>query len=327
MASRLTNSLENSPPARVLSPPLFGFRNTNQFPPARNSRRGLLAFLGAIASASAANEGATHNAAKVRQVHGRLARLERQSSPRRVPHQGRSPRASVPDASSSKPQATPGSVARASADFQQAHRNNPNILAALKTVAPLSPSQTPARLKSSNSPRKKKSRSRRPSGSRSVSSPNNHALLAKAPLRILAPSEIIGDLHPSTWQALEAGSAAIADATALAPSSLNATLRICRALLEPLQVSVTLLGSQTRQYLLLEFHGGELSSTLQPPGHQTTNPPGTRFLRHSRGSGKGEGRSPNPTRGRLGEESDLRYYKCIIFNVMGLSLFNLTYQT
>ncbi len=94
----------------------------------------------------------------------------------------------------------------------------------------------------------------------------NHALLAKAPLRIIAPSEIIADLHASKWQALEAGSAAIADATALAPSSLNAALRICRALLEPLQVSVTLLGTaQTRQYLILEFHGGELSSTLNLP--------------------------------------------------------------
>lgn len=69
------------------------------------------------------------------QVHGRLARLERQAPPCRVPHRSRSPRASDPNASRSKPPSTPGTIARASADFQQAHRNNPNTLAALKTVA------------------------------------------------------------------------------------------------------------------------------------------------------------------------------------------------
>ncbi len=75
-------------------------------------------------------------AAEVRQIHGRLARLERQASPRRVPHRSRSPRASGHHESSCfKPQATPGTIARASADFQQAHRNNPNTLAALKIVA------------------------------------------------------------------------------------------------------------------------------------------------------------------------------------------------
>ena len=94
----------------------------------------------------------------------------------------------------------------------------------------------------------------------------NHAILAKAPLRIIAPSDIVADLHVSKWQALEAGSAALADANALAPSSLNATLRICRALLEPLQVTVNLLGTAPpRQYLMLEFHGGEISSSFNLP--------------------------------------------------------------
>jgi len=93
----------------------------------------------------------------------------------------------------------------------------------------------------------------------------NHALLAKAPLRILAPAEIIADIDASKREALEDGSAAIADANALAPSSLNAALRISRALLAPLRVSVTLLhASETRQYLLVEFHGGEPSHCPNP---------------------------------------------------------------
>lgn len=72
----------------------------------------------------------------MRKVHGRLARLERQAPPCRVPHRSRSPRTSGQNARSrSKPQATPGTIARASADFQQAHRTNPNTLAALKIVA------------------------------------------------------------------------------------------------------------------------------------------------------------------------------------------------
>jgi len=94
----------------------------------------------------------------------------------------------------------------------------------------------------------------------------NHALLAKEPLRILAPGEVaLNDLTPDRWKALEEGLAAIADATALAPSSLNAAIRITRTLLEPLHVSVTLLGSEaTRKYLLLEFHG-PVSKALNPP--------------------------------------------------------------
>ena len=51
-------------------------------------------------------------------------------------HRSRSPRTSGQNARGrSKPQATPGTIARASADFQQAHRTNPNTLAALKIVA------------------------------------------------------------------------------------------------------------------------------------------------------------------------------------------------
>jgi hypothetical protein len=95
----------------------------------------------------------------------------------------------------------------------------------------------------------------------------NHALLAKAPLRILAPGELADNLSPERWQALEAGHAAIADATALSPSSLNAAVRITRTLLEPLSVTVTLLGSEpTRKYLLLEFHAREVSKSLNPQG-------------------------------------------------------------
>lgn len=95
----------------------------------------------------------------------------------------------------------------------------------------------------------------------------NHALLAKAPLRILAPAEVTADLHASKCEALQAGSAAIADASALSPSSLNAALRISRALLEPLQVSVSLLRSEpTRHYLMIEFHGGEPSHNPNPTG-------------------------------------------------------------
>ena len=96
----------------------------------------------------------------------------------------------------------------------------------------------------------------------------NHALLAKAPLRILAPGELADNLSPERWQALEAGHAAIADATALSASSLNAAVRITRTLLEPLHVTVTLLGTEdARRYLLLEFRNGEVSKSLDlPPG-------------------------------------------------------------
>ena len=112
----------------------------------------------------------------------------------------------------------------------------------------------------------------------------NHALLAKAPLRILAPGELaLDDLTPHRWQALEEGLAAIADATALSPSSLNAAIRITRTLLEPLHVTVTLLGSEaTRKYLLLEFHGGEVSKSLDlPEGFEAAHPPSQRLPRQS----------------------------------------------
>ena len=98
----------------------------------------------------------------------------------------------------------------------------------------------------------------------------NHALLAKAPLRILAPGELVVDLTPTRWKALEEGRAALADATALSPSSLNAAVRITRTLLEPLHVAVTLLGDDhTRKYILLEFHA-EVSNSLDLP--QDTKP-------------------------------------------------------
>ena len=115
--------------------------------------------------------------------------------------------------------------------------------------------------------RKKTSRSRRPSGSRSASSPTITPSSPKPRSASSRPAT-----SPSTtsraqrWQALQEGLAAIADATALSPSSLNAAIRITRTLLEPLHVTVTLLGSEaTRKYLLLEFHGGEVSKCLNLP--------------------------------------------------------------
>jgi hypothetical protein len=94
----------------------------------------------------------------------------------------------------------------------------------------------------------------------------NHALLAKAPLRILAPGELIADLDREKLEALEAGLAAIADATALTASSLNAAIRITRTLLEPLHVTVTLLGTEaSRKYLLIEFNGLQAHKSLDPP--------------------------------------------------------------
>ncbi len=94
----------------------------------------------------------------------------------------------------------------------------------------------------------------------------NHALLAKEPLRILAPGELTGSLAEEKWKALEAGRAAIADAGRLAPSSLIASARIAKALLEPLQITVTLLGNEhCRRYLLLEFHGEVSTDEQRPP--------------------------------------------------------------
>jgi hypothetical protein len=46
------------------------------------------------------------------------------------------------------------------------------------------------------------------------------------------------------WKTLENGRTATVDATALSTSSLNAAIPIARTLLEPLNVSVTLLGRE-----------------------------------------------------------------------------------
>jgi hypothetical protein len=103
----------------------------------------------------------------------------------------------------------------------------------------------------------------------------NHALLAKAPLRILAPAELADNLSEARTQALEQGRAALADTSTLAPSALIAAVRIAKALLEPLQITVTLLGNQhTRRYMLLEFHG-EVSTEQQPPPLPTHEFPST----------------------------------------------------
>lgn len=145
MVSPLTNSLTISLRTRLSAPlikrtspsPLpFGFRNKNQFSTARFAHAVTVPHTSTTGvSASPANKGAL-NVAEVRQVHGGLARLARQATPRRVPHPSRSARPSGCHADGGlKPQATPGTIARASADFQQAHRNNPNTLAALKIVA------------------------------------------------------------------------------------------------------------------------------------------------------------------------------------------------
>ncbi len=78
----------------------------------------------------------THDAGTMRQIHGRLARLARATTPGSLPHEDRSRSAPRENASSreSKPQATTGSVARAASEFQQAQRHNPNITAALRSL-------------------------------------------------------------------------------------------------------------------------------------------------------------------------------------------------
>jgi len=95
----------------------------------------------------------------------------------------------------------------------------------------------------------------------------NHALLARQPLRILAPGEAIADLSKETWEALYAGKAAIVDTTGMSDASLAATAQITAALLKQLQVSVRTLGNaHTRKYLLLQFHGDDEASELTVPG-------------------------------------------------------------
>jgi hypothetical protein len=85
----------------------------------------------------------------------------------------------------------------------------------------------------------------------------NHALLAKKPLRILSPREIAAEeLTAEKIAKLDAGMAALADASSMTPGMLIAALRITRSLLTPLGVEVTILGNErTQRYLLLEFKG------------------------------------------------------------------------
>jgi integrase len=75
----------------------------------------------------------TPHAAEVRQVHGRLARRRRPTSPESLQHCSRSNRAQREDARQHKPQAATG-IARAVAEYQQAHPKNQNTAAALKTL-------------------------------------------------------------------------------------------------------------------------------------------------------------------------------------------------
>lgn len=83
----------------------------------------------------------------------------------------------------------------------------------------------------------------------------NHRILAQAPLPIVDPKEVVADLSEEELEAIAQGLAAITDATALAPSALDATLRITRSLLAPLHVTAKVIGapSQTQVYLMLQF--------------------------------------------------------------------------
>lgn len=67
-------------------------------------------------------------------MDGRLARLSWQEAPRRFPHRRRSPRSPEPHASRCKPPEAPGTIARCSAEFQQAQKHNPNTKAALASL-------------------------------------------------------------------------------------------------------------------------------------------------------------------------------------------------
>jgi len=82
----------------------------------------------------------------LRQIHGRLARLHRSSSPRRVPHRCRSTRPPDRHAVNHKPQPAAGNLARAAAEFQQAQAHNPNVKAALRSIIAAYGSKTPASL-------------------------------------------------------------------------------------------------------------------------------------------------------------------------------------
>lgn len=79
-------------------------------------------------------KGAPTHDSEERKVHGRLARLKRSSSPRRVPHRSRSRRTSGAHACHGKPPEATGSIARAVAEYQQAQKQNPNTKAALRSL-------------------------------------------------------------------------------------------------------------------------------------------------------------------------------------------------
>ncbi|MGA6985762.1 MAG: hypothetical protein WBZ01_06910 [Terriglobales bacterium] len=70
----------------------------------------------------------------MRQISGRLARLERQAPPCRLPHPSRGQSPSGHDASLPKPQPAAGTIARAAAEYQQAQKHNPNTRAALGSI-------------------------------------------------------------------------------------------------------------------------------------------------------------------------------------------------
>jgi len=70
----------------------------------------------------------------MRKVPGRLARLDRSPSSCRLPHPSRSTHPPGNHEGHSKPLEATGSVARAVADYQQAHPKNPNTAAALKAL-------------------------------------------------------------------------------------------------------------------------------------------------------------------------------------------------
>jgi hypothetical protein len=87
----------------------------------------------------------------------------------------------------------------------------------------------------------------------------NHALLTKKPLRVLVFGEVVAnELNQARTKALDEGLAALADASQMSPSSLQATVRISNQLLAPIGVEVTVIGDEhTRRYMLLEFKGHE----------------------------------------------------------------------
>jgi integrase len=85
----------------------------------------------------------------LRQIHGRLVRFQRKTSPRRFSHSTGSRRASGENASGNlKPQSAAGrTIARAAAEFQQAQKHNPNVKAALREIVAQIGGESPKDLK------------------------------------------------------------------------------------------------------------------------------------------------------------------------------------